>query len=205
MPASAPSTTENEPLDISSLSADAKSRFESERIDVVDSDTNQSSYAFMKRDGEVTAEQFVQSYHDVTREKEIDAVTHANPGTPMVAVGVLAVVGGAIGGLALLGVSAQTQTVCTDLPAVGQYCRDEGPSQSTQATLDLVGLGLTAFGIAGAALVLSGLHANRVGHELSRDQAEHFVRRYNGALLHRVLESPEPGVAGPGEMPMDSR
>ena len=185
---------EAQPLDASSLSGAAKTKFESEKIEVVDSDSNASSYAFTTRDGEISKEEFVRRYDDVTGSTELDEADKRNPGTPLVVAGVAVLVASVAGGIAILAQNQNHSTTCSS-----SYPPDCGNQSASSSNTSLVGsVVLSGVGLAGLGLIFAGTHANHKGHELSRETAERYVSRYNRALLRDVLRRADSGAPRAG-------
>jgi hypothetical protein len=177
------------PSDARESSDAARDRFDAERIDVVDSDYGPSSYAFSNRSGEITQEDFVQRYHDLTGRTDLDEVTHKGPGTPLIVLGAVAIIAGVIGDAVLLAAALQPQQTCRPTPlSGGQVCFDQGSSNLAPAVLGVIGFSTLTVG--GSALVISGSHSNRRSRELSRHDAERFAEQYNDDLLRNAGRTP---------------
>jgi hypothetical protein len=193
VPSGPPSASGDEdgPLDISGLSREAKVRFEADRIRIVDSDSNASSYGFVKTgDVEITEQEFVERYRRVTGQSDIDRASHANPGTPLIALGTLAIVAGVVGGAAILATEGQTNSTC--VPGTnGQTCFQQSASSSSKVGVVAGILSFAVLGGVGISVAIAGVHTNQTSRRLSRDDAERFARRYNRALLREVQGSPE--------------
>jgi hypothetical protein len=149
---------------------------------MVDSDSNPSSYAFMSGHGEITEEAFVHRYEEITGQTDLGEVTRRNPGTGLLVTGAVMTSIGSIGALALFA-SSQTMSGCGQTPQ--SPCFNQESSSQLSASLGEIGFGVVA--LAGAALFVTGLHFNRISHELSREDAERFAHRYNRALLRASL------------------
>src|SRR4029077_19748562 len=97
--------------------------------------------------------------------------------------GVLALAAGLIGGVVVLTQNQNHSTTCYD--SAPQDCANQSSSSSSSSLAEYIAF--SAIGGIGLGLIFAGTHANRKGHELSREAAERFVSQYNRALLREVL------------------